>query len=74
MKAKILFVTEQKSLKRNEGIRMILIMVKKRLIKPFRVFDKFDSYLYSDFEYVLETPSSSTNADSPSKVSLVKLS
>ena len=49
-------------------------MVKKRLIKPFRVFDKFDSYLYSDFEYVLETPSSSTKADSPSKVSLVKLS
>ena len=27
----------------DEGIRMVLIIVKKRLIKPFRVFDKFDS-------------------------------
>ena len=27
----------------DERRRMVLIMVKKRLMKPFRVFDKFDS-------------------------------
>ena len=27
----------------NERIIMVLIIIKKRLIKPFSVFDKFDS-------------------------------
>ena len=27
----------------DEGIRTVLVIVKKRLIKPFTVFDKYDS-------------------------------
>ena len=37
----------------DEGIRMVLIIVKNLLIKPFRVFDKFDSRIKDIYIHVV---------------------